>query len=68
MRFGGGRGIRTLGEFNPSHDFESCALNQTQPSLLAGADDSVKVAKLTSLLLGRKTAFLGNRNLGLRVL
>ena len=26
--FGGERGIRTLGEFNPTHDFQSCALDQ----------------------------------------
>ena len=33
---GGESGIRTHGRFNPTHDFESCALNRTQPSLRGG--------------------------------
>gem|GEM_PF-5301434 len=31
---GGQSGIRTHGKFNPTHDFESCALNRAQPSVL----------------------------------
>lgn len=31
---GGRAGIRTLGEFNPTLDFESSALNRTQPPFL----------------------------------
>ena len=34
---GGRGGIRTHGWFNPTHDFESCALNRTQPPFLCGA-------------------------------
>jgi hypothetical protein len=30
-------GIRTHGRFNPTHDFESCALNRTQPPFLTEA-------------------------------
>jgi hypothetical protein len=34
---GGRGGIRTHGEFNPTLDFESSALNRTQPPFLASA-------------------------------
>ena len=34
MRGSGRGGIRTHGEFNPTFDFESSALNQAQPLFL----------------------------------
>lgn len=57
MPSGGGRGIRTLGYIPASHDFESCALNQAQPSLLAEADGNLVSLDLTSLLFAQIAAW-----------